>query len=66
MTDWHVHGACRDLDPELFFPEGTAGPALLQQAEAKSVCHRCPVIAECRTSALNTREEFGVWGGTSE
>ena len=40
--DWRGHAACRDEYPELFFPVGTSGPALLQIAEAKTVCRRCP------------------------
>jgi WhiB family redox-sensing transcriptional regulator len=45
--DWRHWAICRDEDPELFFPVGTSGPALLQIAEAKSVCRRCPVASEC-------------------
>ena len=41
--DWRHDAICRDEDPELFFPVGTSGPALMQIAEAKSVCRRCPV-----------------------
>jgi WhiB family redox-sensing transcriptional regulator len=64
---WLVRGACRGegIDPELFFPTGTSGPALLQLAEAKAVCRRCPVVADCLRWALATRS-VGVWGGTSE
>lgn len=66
MTDWRVRGDCREHDPELFFPFGTSGPALLQQAEAKRVCIHCPVQRECLRTALNKGEEFGVWGASSE
>ena len=41
--DWRHKAACRDEDPELFFPIGNTGPALMQIEEAKLVCHRCPV-----------------------
>jgi WhiB family transcriptional regulator, redox-sensing transcriptional regulator len=58
--------ACWAEDPELFFPIGHTGPAALQIEEAKAVCHRCPVMAECRADALARGEEFGVWGGLSE
>lgn len=33
---------------------------------AKSVCRRCPVQSECLARALETGEQFGVWGGMSE
>ena len=41
--DWRNYAACRDVDPELFFPIGNTGPALLQIDEAKQVCGRCKV-----------------------
>lgn len=63
--DWRFRAACRRLDPELFFPVGTSGPALVQLADAKSVCRRCPVSIECRTWALETGQNVGVWGGMS-
>lgn len=58
--------ACRNVDPELFFAVGTSGPALLQIAEAKAICRRCPVVTECLTWALETGQDSGVWGGMSE
>ncbi|HET6754822.1 MAG TPA: WhiB family transcriptional regulator [Jiangellaceae bacterium] len=64
--DWRHIAACRDEDPELFFPIGNTGPALLQIEEAKSVCRRCPVREECLQFALETGQDAGVWGGLSE
>lgn len=64
--DWRDQAACLGEDPELFFPIGNAGPALAQIEEAKSVCHRCAVMDICLTYALQTGQEFGVWGGLSE
>jgi WhiB family transcriptional regulator, redox-sensing transcriptional regulator len=65
-VDWRHRAACRDEDPELFFPVGNSGPALLQLAEAKGVCHSCPVTSRCLAWALESGQDFGVWGGTSE
>jgi len=64
--DWRHEAACLDSDPELFFPIGNTGPALLQIEEAKSVCRRCTVIDECLQWALETGQDAGVWGGLSE
>lgn len=64
--DWRHRAACRDIDPELFFPIGTTGPALLQVAEAKSVCRRCDVRAECLRWAMDSGQDSGVWGGLTE
>ncbi|MFJ4569033.1 WhiB family transcriptional regulator [Streptomyces caelestis] len=57
--------ACASEDPELFFPIGNTGPALLQIEEAKAVCRRCPLMESCLEGALE-RNELGVWGGTDE
>lgn len=65
-ANWQARGACRQEDPELFFPLGTTGPALTQIEEAKAVCRRCPVLGWCREWALETRQDSGVWGGLSE
>ena len=64
--DWRHKAECRNEDPELFFPIGTSGPALLQIAEAKAVCHRCPVSAECLRWALAMGMTDGIWGGLTE
>ncbi|MGW2547116.1 WhiB family transcriptional regulator [Kitasatospora sp. NPDC001574] len=65
--DWRHRAVCREEDPELFFPIGNTGPALLQIEEAKAVCRRrCPVMEQCLQWALETSEQAGVWGGMSE
>jgi len=63
---WRRHAACRGEDPELFFPVGSAGPALAQIAEAKAVCARCPVRDACLNFALSSGQDYGIWGGLSE
>jgi WhiB family transcriptional regulator, redox-sensing transcriptional regulator len=64
--DWRNYAACRDVDPELFFPIGNTGPALLQIDEAKQVCGRCKVAEACLQWALESGQDSGVWGGLSE
>lgn len=64
--DWRADAACRDEDPELFFPLGDAGPALLQIDEAKAVCGRCTALTECLAWALESGQDAGIWGGMSE
>lgn len=64
--DWRHRAICREEDPELFFPIGNEGPALLQIAEAKTVCRRCPVVSDCLAWAIESGQGAGVWGGMSE
>lgn len=64
--DWRDHALCRDTDPELFFPVGTTGPALVSIHHAKQVCSQCTVARECLDYALATNQDSGVWGGLSE
>lgn len=63
---WAARGACRRSDPELFFPVSPAGPSADQAARAKLICTGCPVQPECLEFALDSGQDFGVWGGTSE
>jgi WhiB family redox-sensing transcriptional regulator len=64
-ANWRQLAACRDVVPGLFFPIGTAQPALLQAEEAKQVCRRCPVQSQCLAWALD-HKVTGIWGGTTE
>jgi WhiB family redox-sensing transcriptional regulator len=58
--DWMLDGLCREIDPEIFYPEH--GPDV---AVAKDVCRVCDVREDCLSYALATEEPFGVWGGLS-
>ena len=64
--DWRRSAACRNTEPDLFFPVGTTGPALDQIEAAKRVCRSCEALEPCLDFALATNQESGVWGGTSE
>jgi WhiB family transcriptional regulator, redox-sensing transcriptional regulator len=63
---WRNGAACLDESPELFFPIGSAYPALLQTDEAKAVCRRCEVVDTCLKWAIESGQEAGVWGGLAE
>ena len=64
--DWRCQAACRDTDPDLFFPVGSTGLALEQIESAKIVCQTCDARHACLEFALATNQDSGVWGGTSE
>ena len=60
-VDWQGKARCAEVDPEIFFPErGGSSKA------ARAVCSNCEVRAQCLEYALNNKEQFGIWGGTSE
>ena len=63
---WRNRAACLDEDPELFFPVGNTGPALLHIREAKAVCRRCDVVEQCLQVAIDSSKDNGVFGGLSE
>lgn len=66
MGAWRHRSACRDSNPDLFFPIGSTGAAIEQIEAAKAVCSSCPAHVECLEFALATNQEAGVWGGTTE
>jgi WhiB family transcriptional regulator, redox-sensing transcriptional regulator len=58
---WMLDGACRHVDPAMFFPSDGAGVE-----RAKRVCATCDVASACLEYALRERIDHGVWGGASE
>jgi len=64
-ADWREAGACAQLDPDLFFPISSTGPAREQIAKAKAICGACPVRRPCLEFALEHDLAHGIWGGTT-
>ena len=58
---WVVFSACRDADPEVFFPVSRE-----ETDAALAICATCTVQAECLDYALEARERYGIWGGKTE
>jgi len=63
---WRKDAACRNSDPNLFFPVGDTGPAIELIANAKAICVNCAAQTACLEYALATRQDYGIWGGTTE
>lgn len=63
--DWRHDAACRDEEPELFFPiDYDSIPGVVQTETAKAVCNRCPVADFCLDFAMTTRGlGAGIFGG---
>ena len=66
VTDWREMAACRDSDPDLFFPIGTTGLATDKIRQSVAICTACAMQEECLQYALETNQEAGVWGGYPE
>jgi len=66
--DWQLSAACRERDAALFFhPDNERGEARdARIVAAKHICRTCPVHTQCLRHALDTREPYGIWGGTTE
>ena len=58
---WFDRAACLGIGPDWFYPT-TREPA----TPAMGICVDCPVRAECLAHSLDTGEDYGTWGGTSE
>lgn len=61
--EWKSRALCREVDPELFYPEGPANTIHARYREAVSICQRCDVRAECYQYAWDNNERDGIWGG---
>jgi WhiB family redox-sensing transcriptional regulator len=55
---WKLEGACRWVEPDLFFPVSDA-----DAEPARSVCAGCSVRQHCLEYSIDVRDFEGVWGG---
>jgi WhiB family transcriptional regulator, redox-sensing transcriptional regulator len=61
VPPWQADAACREHPDVNFFP--ARGES---EDPARDVCSGCLVRVECLTYALDSDENVGIWGGTSE
>lgn len=67
LPHWREDAACRaDEAAEVFFPGGDRGQTKTMTDAAKRFCAGCPVRIDCLLYAVETRQEYGVWGGATE
>lgn len=73
---------CKGRDPEQWFGPHVCGPEcdsdrgcmagkseqgrFARIRQAKAICEECPVREACLDWAVETNQEFGVWGGKTE
>ena len=55
---WQQDARCNRYDPDMFFDTHVR-----TERRAKAICSRCDVQSKCLAFALDSRIEFGVWGG---
>lgn len=61
VPSWWDQAVCAQTDPEIFYPEQGVTAKV-----AKAVCLSCPVRAACLDWAIETGQQWGVWGGVAE
>ncbi len=59
--DWRALALCAEHDPDLWF-----APGAIEHTQAKSICRKCPVRADCLGYAMTAPVDHGVWGGLTE
>jgi WhiB family redox-sensing transcriptional regulator len=77
--EWQRRAACRDADPELFFSKHICADDCAPDCQgrkeagrhariraAKAYCDECPVAIDCLLWSIDTGQQFGIWGGSTE
>ena len=66
---WQPIALCRGNHSHLFFPPNTSerkDERERREQRAKSICQVCPVQSSCLEYALESTEQYGIWGGFTE
>ena len=66
VAAWRERSACRDSDPDVFFPIGSTGPRSSRSRPPGASARPARSREECLEFALATNQEAGIWGGTTE
>jgi WhiB family redox-sensing transcriptional regulator len=64
----HANGGVPcERNPDVFYPEDVSDPYLRNTyiILAKTLCDSCPIKLQCFEYALETGQEYGIWGGTT-
>lgn len=62
-SGWIDEAICKQVDAELFGPTGKGNHNRDCKERAKKICAVCPVKKACLQTAIDSCENFGVWGG---
>jgi WhiB family redox-sensing transcriptional regulator len=69
IPEWHTMAECRTVEKSVFFgsssPEERPAYTLSSIREARALCAACPVFNECLNHAIKSREDYGLWAGTT-
>ena len=69
-VDWRQQAACRDKDPELFFPP-PGGDMVQHMRRVRAICDPCHVREQCLQFALDVEagarreDRHGIFAGTT-
>jgi hypothetical protein len=70
IPEWQLEALCSGMDAKDFYGgEGTPeSPSMTptQRKATKKLCGSCPVRGDCLEFALENREGYGIWGGTTD
>lgn len=68
--DWRSKAACQGMRLDLFYgPDSgreTPEEKVIREAQAKAVCHGCPVRVDCLEERLRRADKYGIHGGLDE